>query len=108
MKKYYEILTIEIYNCEDENTNKCIGNNNLEEKLYNHIKQRGFEDFVEIKNIRTNSEKQINCFVIIGNKVFKNFNNDELMNAIDVELDKALYSVLKNATRDLSNQKCAD
>ncbi len=105
MKKYCGILTIELYNCEDQNSNKCIVNNDIEKIIINHIKTRGFNDFVEIKKIRTSSERQMSYFVIIGNKVFKNFNNDELLNAIDEELDKVLYSVLKNATRDLSNQK---
>ena len=107
MKKFYEVLSIELYNCKDCCLRKSIDNNKFEEIIASHVKKRGFEDFVEIKNIQTSSEEQISCFVIVGDRVFKNINIEEIKNAIDEELDKVLYSVLKNATRDLSNQKYA-
>lgn len=106
-------LSIELYGCKSKTKGKCDKNNiedcnnpdKLEEVISNHVKSRGFEDFVEIKNVETSSDKKMNCFAIISNVLFRDITIDEIIKVVNKELDKILYSALKNASKDLAVQQ---
>ena len=113
MKGITEKLSIELYGCKSKTEKKCNRNNieecnnpeRLEEVISSHVKSRGFEDFVEIKNVETTSDKKMNCFAIISNVLFRDISIDEIIKVVNKELDKILYSALKNASRDLAVQQ---
>lgn len=109
-------LTIELFKC-NGNVNKCGCKNkanlsanscyvteSLETIISELIRKRGFEDFVEINSVETKSDIKLNCFVIIANKVINNFHFDEIINTINKELDKIIYSSLQYAKKDYHYQ----
>lgn len=85
-------------------SNSCDANESLETIINDHIKKRGFEEFVEIKSVERRSETKLNCFVIIANKVVNDFHFDEVINLINMKLDKIIYSALQYAKKDYRYQ----